>query len=74
MKSLGECVRHDHSRCPGTAQKIIVKITIDKTIRNVTKAALPTSNFFTYGSRIGNVLNGVVSLRPKNTNMGSSSY
>jgi len=40
----------------------------------VTQMARPRSNFLTYGSRMRRVRNGVVSLCPKKTRIGSSSY
>lgn len=42
--------------------------------RSMTQIARPSSSFFTYGSRMRKVLNGVVSDCPRKTRIGSSSY
>jgi len=36
-----------HNRCPGTAQKIIVKAVTNMATRTLTQIALPSSSFFT---------------------------
>ena len=51
-----------HRRYPGTAQNNMVKAVENAATSTETQIALPSNNFFTYGSRIVRVLNGVVSL------------
>ena len=74
MSSRSASNRLHYSLCPGTAQNNKVNPVTNAATRTDTQIARPRRSFFTYGSRMVRVLNGVVSDWPKKTKMGSSSY
>jgi hypothetical protein len=61
-------------RCPGTAQKMSVRAVAMIPTRTTTQIARPRRSFFTYGSLMARVRNGVDSERLRKTRRGSSSY